>query len=133
MPTAHLRPPGPACLLAGISLATTILLLDAARVAGQDQDKPDRPPWAQKSTSAPASTTAGTTTNTSNGTGTGTSTGPPAKTTSSKAGNNSGVPAGPPVLIVQPTLDTSTTPPQGEGQEAANQRGRIRVSVNLVS
>src|ERR1700676_389784 len=133
MPTAHLRAAGPACLLAGISLATTIFLLDAARVAGQDQDKPDRPPWAQKSTSAPASTTTSTTTSTSNGTGARTSTGTSATTASGKAGNNSGVPAGPPVPIVQPTLDTSTTPPQGEGPETANQRGRIRVSVNLVS
>jgi Ca-activated chloride channel homolog len=114
-------------------LATTIFLPDAARSAGQDQDKPDRPPWAQKSTAAPASTTTSATTSTANGSGAGTSTGTSAATTPSKAGNNSGVPAGPPVPIVQPTLDTSTTPPQGEGPEAANQRGRIRVSVNLVS
>lgn len=38
------------------------------------------------------------------------------------------------MAIEQPTLDTSTvTPPPGAAQDAANQRGRIRVSVNLVS
>jgi Ca-activated chloride channel family protein len=134
MPTAHLRAAAPACLLVGISFAVAIFLFNAASVVGQDQEKPDRPPWAQKTASTPASGTTGSSNGGANGTGTGTSAGASSKTTAGKAGNNAGVPAGPPVPIVQPTLDTSTAaPPQGEGQEAANQRGRIRVNVNLVS
>src|SRR5271168_3493475 len=49
-------------------------------------------------------------------------------------GNNAGVAPGPPVPIVEPSLDTpSTAPIPGESQDPANQRGRIRVTVNLVT
>jgi Ca-activated chloride channel family protein len=54
--------------------------------------------------------------------------------TSSSSVTNAGVPPGPPVPIVQPTLDTSSTAAvPGEAQDTANQRGRIRVTVNLVT
>jgi Ca-activated chloride channel family protein len=50
-----------------------------------------------------------------------------------RGGNNAGVPPGPPVPIIQPSLDTSsTTQTPGESPDS-NSRGRIRVTVNLVS
>src|SRR2546425_1484012 len=84
----------PALLLA----ACTLLFAGIAFA----QDKPDRPPWAQKPKSTSAST-------------------------SSKAPASS--PTGEPGKIVQPTPPASTTDPQ----DAAAQRGRIRVNVNLVN
>src|SRR5713226_8019695 len=68
---------------------------------GFAQDKPDRPPWAQKPKSSAA-----------------TSSTPPASS-----------PTGEPGKIVQPTPPASTK----DSQDAAAQRGRIRVNVNLVN
>src|SRR6267378_4116429 len=64
------------------------------------QDKPDRPPWAQKSKPASNST--------------------PTPAPAS--------PTGEPGKIVQPTASAPN-----ESQDAAAQRGRIRVNVNLVN
>jgi len=75
----------PALLLAGIAFS---------------QDKPDRPPWAQK----------------------------PKSTASANSTSNSS-PTGDPAKIVQPTPPASTN----DSQDAAAQRGRIRVNVNLVN
>src|SRR5882762_7074487 len=65
------------------------------------QDKPDRPPWAQKSKSASKSN--------------------PAPASS---------PAGEPGKIIPPTPPSA---PAADSQDAASQRGRIRVTVNLVN
>jgi Ca-activated chloride channel family protein len=83
----------PALLLAGIAFS---------------QDKPDRPPWAQKSKSN---------SNNSN--------------SNSPSGANSPAssPVGEPGKIVQPTPPD----PAGASQDPPGQRGRIRVNVNLVS
>jgi Ca-activated chloride channel family protein len=70
------------------------------------QDKPDRPPWAQKP--KPASTAN-------------------SKSTSTAAPTSA--PDGEPGRIVQPTPPAAATDPQ----EPSGQRGRIRVNVNLVS
>jgi Ca-activated chloride channel family protein len=78
------------------------------------QDKPDRPPWAQKRNStASASTTSKPNTPS-------TSTAPPPS-----------APDGEPGKIVQPT--PAVTAPTDDPQDAAAQRGRIRVNVNLVN
>jgi len=87
---------------------STLLLAGAAF----SQDKPDRPPWAQK----PKSTASGNPT--SKPSSTSTSTTPP-----------SSAPDGEPGKTVQPTPAASTD----ESQDAASQRGRIRVNVNLVN
>jgi Ca-activated chloride channel homolog len=77
------------------------------------QDKPDRPPWAQKSKStASASASKPSTTSTA--------TAPPTS-----------APDGEPGKIVQPT-PTPTTPTE-DTQNAGAQRGRIRINVNLVN
>jgi len=76
------------------------------------QDKPDRPPWAQKSKSTANSNP------TSKPSTASTSTAPPAS-----------APDGEPGKTVQPRPAAST----GESQDAAAQRGRIRVNVNLVN
>ncbi|MGB4783142.1 MAG: VWA domain-containing protein [Candidatus Acidiferrum sp.] len=70
------------------------------------QDKPDRPPWAQKSKSASKSN--------------------PASASS---------PAGEPGKIIQPTPASAPAPASSaaDSQDPAAQRGRIRVTVNLVN
>src|SRR5229473_3268203 len=75
----------PALLLAGIAFS---------------QDKPDRPPWAQKP-----------------------------KSTATANSTSATSPNGEPGKIVQPTPPAATN----DSQDAAAQRGRIRVDVNLVS
>ena len=98
-----LRPPSllllaaPAILLAGIAFS---------------QDKPDRPPWAQK-----PKPTASTNSNSKSG------------TTSASTAAPTSPPDGEPGKIVQPTPPTPTNDPQ----DPAAQRGRIRVNVNLVN
>jgi Ca-activated chloride channel homolog len=72
----------------------------------------DRPPWAQKSKS---STTTSSTPNSS--------------TASSSTSASASAPDGEPGKTVQPTPPASTS----ESQDAASQRGRIRVNVNLVN
>jgi Ca-activated chloride channel family protein len=75
------------------------------------QDNPNRPPWAQKSkpkANSPSAANSG-------------ANAPEAASTSS--------PVGEPDKIVQPTPPA----PQQDSQDAAAQRGRIRVNVNLVS
>jgi Ca-activated chloride channel family protein len=93
--------------------STLLLALPALFLAGIafSQDKPDRPPWAQKpkSNSPSKSSTSSTTTP---------STAAPAS-----------APDGEPGKIVQPTPPATTNDPQ----DPASQRGRIRVNVNLVS
>src|SRR5713226_7607517 len=93
----------PLCFRATVPL-TFLTFLFIGTVAAQD--KPDRPPWAQKSKSASNSN--------------------PAPASS---------PTGEPGKIVQPT--PSATPPPASStnnsQDPAAQRGRIRVTVNLVN
>jgi Ca-activated chloride channel family protein len=93
------------------ALVFAVSLLLVAGVAFS-QDKPDRPPWAQKSKS----------------TASGNSTSKPSPPSTSTAPPTS-APDGEPGKIVQPTAPV----PRDESQDAASQRGRIRVNVNLVS
>ncbi|HEY6267226.1 MAG TPA: VWA domain-containing protein [Candidatus Acidoferrum sp.] len=91
--------------------ATLLLAVPALLAAGIafSQDKPDRPPWAQKPKSNSSS--------------------------KSKSGSDStttapaSAPDGEPGKIVQPTPSAAATDPQ----DPSGQRGRIRVNVNLVS
>src|ERR1700675_879643 len=76
------------------------------------QDKPDRPPWAQKPKSGASANS------TSKPSTTSTSTAAPAAS-----------PHGEPGKIVQPPPRA----PANDSQDAAGQRGRIRVNVNLVN
>jgi Ca-activated chloride channel homolog len=71
------------------------------------QDNPNRPPWAQKSKATANSTS----------------------TSNSGANAPTPSPVGEPGKIVQPTLPPATA----DSQDAAAQRGRIRVDVNLVT
>jgi Ca-activated chloride channel homolog len=89
----------PAVLLAGVAFA---------------QDKPDRPPWAQK----PNSTGSAGTTAKPNASST--STAPPRSAADGEPGK-----------IIQPT--PAPDAPTADSQNAAAQRGRIRVNVNLVN
>jgi hypothetical protein len=86
-------------------LAVTALLFVTVAFS---QDKPDRPPWAQK----PKSTASASST-----------------PKSSTASTSASAPDGEPGKIVQPT----PTAPTNDSQDAAAQRGRIRVNVNLVN
>jgi Ca-activated chloride channel family protein len=91
---------------------TLFLAIPAFLAAGMafSQDKPDRPPWAQRSKSSANSRSK------------------PDTTSTSTAGPTS-APDGDPGKIVQPTPPASANDPQ----DLASQRGRIRVNVNLVS
>jgi len=91
-------------------LAVPAAMLFAGVAFGQD--KPDRPPWAQKRNSTASSNTSSKPS---------TSSTPPAPPASA--------PDGEPGKIVQPT----PTAPTDDSQDAAGQRGRIRVNVNLVN
>src|SRR5882672_2887573 len=88
--------------------ATLLLAVAALLMAGFafSQDKPDRPPWAQKP--KPVST---------------------ANSKSTSTAAPASAPDGAPGKIVQPTPAASGDDPQ----DPAGQRGRIRVNVNLVS
>src|SRR6266446_6279852 len=88
---------------ATVPLAVLTFLLIGTVAA---QDKPDRPPWAQKPKSASKSA--------------------PAPASS---------PTGEPGKIVQPTPPSAPAPASsaGDSQDPAAQRGRIRVTVNLVN
>src|SRR6266700_384154 len=86
-------------------LAVPALLLATAAFS---QDKPDRPPWAQKPKASSSANSASTST--------------------PSAGSNTS-PNGDPGKIVQPTPPA----PADDSQEPAAQRGRIRVNVNLVN
>lgn len=90
------------------SHGTLLLAVSTLLVSGFAfcQDKPDRPPWAQKP--KPASTTN-------------------SKSTSTAAPTSA--PDGEPGKIVQPTPPAEAT----DSQDPSGQRGRIRVNVNLVS
>src|SRR5436189_1024293 len=94
--------------------AAFLLAVPALLFAGVafGQDKPDRPPWAQKRKST-------------------TSANPTSKpdTASTSTPPTASVPDGEPGKTVQPTPAASTD----ESQDAAAQRGRIRVNVNLVN
>src|SRR5712691_2047887 len=86
-------------------LAVPALLLATAAFS---QDKPDRPPWAQKPKASSSANSASTST-------------PTARANTS--------PDGDPGKIVQPTPPA----PADDSQETTAQRGRIRVNVNLVN
>jgi Ca-activated chloride channel family protein len=86
-------------------LAVAALLLNGFAFG---QDKPDRPPWAQKPKSNSSSKS---------------KSGPDSASTSPTS-----APDGEPGKIVQPTPAEAT-----DSQDPAGQRGRIRVNVNLVS
>jgi Ca-activated chloride channel family protein len=81
------------------------------------QDKPDRPPWAQKPKSS------------SNATSNSASNSAPTSAPASSPTTPSSSPVGEPGLIVQPT----PAAPKDASQDPTAQRGRIRVNVNLVS
>jgi Ca-activated chloride channel family protein len=98
MPMTHLRP-------YWIPRLAVIVLLAAG--AAISQEKPDRPPWAQKSKSGSGANS--------------NSTSSPNSTSSSPTGERG--------KIVQPTPAGA----KDESQDAAAQRGRIRVNVNLVN
>jgi Ca-activated chloride channel family protein len=88
--------------------ATALLALSIFLFIGivAAQDKPDRPPWAQKSKSSPNSA-------------------PTPVNTSAPASS----PAGEPGKIIQPTPPASAD----DSQDPAKQRGTIKVRVNLVN
>ena len=90
-------------------LAASVLLLAGLAFS---QDKPDRPPWTQKRKS----------------TASGDPTSKPSSTSTSTTSPSS-TPDGEPGKTVQPTPGA----PKDESQDAASQRGRIRVNVNLVN
>ncbi len=104
------RCPRPALLLT--QCVTVVFLLFP--VAALGQDKPDRPPWAQKPKSSSSSGS-----NSSSTTG-----------TASGSASSAPSPTGEPGKIVQPTPPAT---PATDPQEASAQRGRIRVNVNLVN
>jgi Ca-activated chloride channel homolog len=106
MSTTPFRPCVPALL------AASALLLNGFAFT---QDKPDRPPWAQKPKSTASS-------NTNSGSGASAPAGP----------TSSSPPDGEPGKIVVPT-PVAAPPAPADGQEATSQRGRIKVNVNLVS
>ena len=93
---------------------TLFLAVPALLFAGVafGQDKPDRPPWAQKSKSTAS---------------TNTTSGPSTPSTSTVP--TTSAPDGEPGKIVQPTPTAQTD----DSQDSAAQRGRIRVNVNLVN
>src|SRR6266480_3522629 len=92
--------------------STLFFAVSALLLAGVafSQDKPDRPPWAQKRKSAASGDPSSKPSSTS------TPTAPPTS-----------APDGEPGKTVQPT----PAAPKDESQDAAAQRGRIRVNVNL--
>ncbi len=93
----------PLCSRAAVPLAVLTFLFIGTVTA---QDKPDRPPWAQKSKSGSKSIPA------------------PASSPTDESGK-----------IVQPTPASApaTASSTGDSQDPAAQRGRIRVTVNLVN
>jgi Ca-activated chloride channel family protein len=95
--------------------STCLLTIPALLFAGiaSSQAQSDRPPWAQK----PKSTASASTSKPS--------------TTSTPTASPTSAPDGEPGKIVQPA-PTPTTPTD-DPQDAAGQRGRIRVNVNLVN
>ena len=99
----------PSLRLGRVIVLTLVVLLPSGNAFGQDN--PNRPPWAQKSKPKANSTSAS-----NSG-----ANAPGAASTPS--------PDGEPGRIVQPT----PPPPIEDSQDAAAQRGRIRVNVNLVS
>src|SRR5437879_9125258 len=103
MPMTPLRPQST------LFLAASVLLLAGLAFS---QDKPDRPPWTQKRKS----------------TASGDPTSKPSSTSTSTTSPSS-TPDGEPGKTVQPTPGA----PKDESQDAASQRGRIRVNVNLVN
>src|SRR5258708_22679280 len=94
--------------------ATLLCAVSALLLAGVafSQDRPDRPPWAQKSKS----------------TASGNPTSKPSTTATSTASPTS-APHGEPGKIVQPTTPAAPN----DSHDAASQRGRIRVNVSLVN
>jgi Ca-activated chloride channel homolog len=90
------------------TLLFAVLALFFAGIAFS-QDQSDRPPWAQKPKSSPSANST--------------------SRSSSGAGSSNSSPVGEPGKIVQPTPPASTN----DSQDAAAQRGRIRVDVNLVN
>jgi Ca-activated chloride channel homolog len=109
--------------LASVFCAGTVAL------ARQTQNDPNRPPWAQKNPGGTAGSSRSGTANSSGG-----ATANSGSSNKSSGANNAGVPPGDPVPLVQPSLNSDPlTPAPGSSQDPTNQRGRIRVSVNLVT
>src|SRR5438445_3078208 len=92
----------------------TLFVVSALLLAGVafSQDKPERPPWRQKRKSTASGD-------------------PPSKpsSTSTSTASPTSAPDGEPGKTVQPT----PAAPKNETQDAASQRGRIRVNVSLVN
>jgi Ca-activated chloride channel family protein len=112
-----------AVVFAAVVFAGTVAL------ASQTQSDPNRPPWAQKDAGGTAGSSRSGTSNSRGGAATNSG-----SSNKSNGSNNAGVPPGDPVPLVQPSLNSDpTTSASGSSQEPTNQRGRIRVSVNLVT
>ena len=113
---------------------STLAFSVASALAGQTQNDPNRPPWAQKNTGGTNGGTGGNSRGGSTNSSSGAAASSGSTSNKSNGSNNAGVPAGDPVPLVQPSLNSDpTTPASGSSQESTNQRGRIRVSVNLVT
>jgi Ca-activated chloride channel homolog len=113
-----------------LALFSTLTLAVASALASQTQNDPNRPPWAQKNSSGAASGSRSGSTNSNSGAAASSG----ASSNKSNGSNNGGVPPGDPVPLVQPSLNSDPpTTASGSSQESTNQRGRIRVSVNLVT
>jgi Ca-activated chloride channel family protein len=100
-----------------------VFFAGTAALARQTQNDPNRPPWAQKNSGGTTGSSRSGTTNSSSG-----------SSNKSNGASNAGVPPGDPVPLVQPSLNSDPpTPAPGSAQDPTSQRGRIRVSVNLVT
>jgi Ca-activated chloride channel family protein len=107
----------------------TVVFAGTVALASQTQNDPNRPPWAQKDAGGTAGRSRSGTSNSSGG-----ATANSGSSNKSNGSNNAGVPPGDPVPLVQPSLNSDLTiAASGSSQESTNQRGRIRVSVNLVT
>jgi Ca-activated chloride channel homolog len=107
----------------------TVVFAGTVALGSQTPSDPNRPPWAQKDVGGPAGSSRRGTSNSSGGATTNSG-----SSNKSNGSNNAGVPPGDPVPLVQPSLNSDpTTTASGSSQESTNQRGRIRVSVNLVT
>jgi Ca-activated chloride channel homolog len=131
MPTTH--PSVPAVRLRRMRCVAvafaTVVFAGTVALASQTQSDPNRPPWAQKDTGGTAGSSRRGTSNSNGGATTNSG-----SSNKSNGSNNAGVPPADPVPLVQPSLNSDPpTTASGSSQESTNQRGRIRVSVNLVT
>jgi Ca-activated chloride channel homolog len=130
MATAH--PSVSAVRVRRLRSVVVLALLALARTvapASQTQNDPNRPPWAQKNAGGSTGSSRGGTANSSGGAAANSG----SSSNKSNGSNNAGVPPGDPVPLVQPSLNSDPATTAGSAQESSNPRGRIRVSVNLVT